>query len=160
MQSPASSSMMDYLNMHAESETPASIAVGNVPCRACGSYGGAVAAYCSTCGSPLLDGGLSARPAGTQTLSGERLLAGYVIPGILLTFLTVLLGPIGILLLPGPIAIALALDAYGKLRQGDVEGADRSAWKARIALAIGGVVLGVRCLTPVAMRVLNFLTSL
>jgi hypothetical protein len=83
-----------------------------------------------------------------------------VIPGILLTFLTVLLGLIGILLLPGPIAIALALDAYEKLRQGDVEGADRNAWKARIALAIGGVVLGVRCLAPVAMRALNFLTSL
>jgi hypothetical protein len=111
----------------------------------------AAAAYCSTCGTPLLHDDLPVPHVGTRTLTGERLLAAYVIPGILITLFC---------WIPGLIGIALAIDAYGKLRRGDVEGADGAAWKARIALAIGAVIIGVSWLAPVAGRLLDFLTSL
>jgi hypothetical protein len=154
-------SIMNYLKMRAEAAIPASSTVDEIACRACGSSSGAAAAYCSTCGAPLgLDRDASFLPVGTRMLSRERLLAGYVIPGVLLTFLSWLLLPFGILLLPGPIGLGLALSADGRLKEGDIEGADNNAWKARIALALGGVILGLRLLAPVAARVLNFLTSL
>jgi hypothetical protein len=132
-----------------------------VACGACGASERATATYCSTCGTPLgVDGGAPAIPPGTRRLTGERLLAGYVIPAILLTLIGELLGSISIGLLPGLIAIGFALSAQARLQAGDLEGADNDAWKARITLAISGVILGVVWLAPVAARVLNFLTSL
>jgi hypothetical protein len=142
---------MNYLKMRTEAAIPASATVDEILCRACGSSSGAAAAYCSTCGTPLLHDDLPVPHVGTRTLTGERLLAAYVIPGILITLFC---------WIPGLIGIALAIDAYGKLRRGDVEGADSAAWKARIALAIGAVIIGVSWLAPVAGRILDFLTSL
>ena len=142
---------MNYPRMGAETTIPASDPVDQLTCRSCGSSNAPAAAYCSTCGAPLLHGGLPASRVGTRPLSGERLLAAYVIPGIFITLLC---------WLPGLIGIALALDAYGKLRRGDLDGADRAAWRARIALAIGAVIIGVSLLAPVAARVLDYLTSL
>lgn len=124
-----------------EAMFPASSAVEQRSCRSCGSSVSPAAAYCSMCGVPLLHGGgLPASHVGTRTLSGERLLAAYVIPGIFITLLC---------WLPGLIGIALALDAYRKLRAGDLDGADRAAWKSRIALSIGAVIGGLVLLASV-----------
>jgi predicted amidophosphoribosyltransferase len=76
---------MNYLKMRAEAAIPASATVDETVCRACGSSSGAAAAYCSACGTPLLHDDLPVSHVGTRTRTGERLLAAYVIPGILIT---------------------------------------------------------------------------